>query len=315
MGLDVDLAMNANIDKLQLGCGGFNDSIAVGACDIDFDFVRFMGRTGAQAGAPVTSDFVLTRPYIELAVANDGNASLREIVGLKVGSESADGFLSVGRDYLNGSGNPSGLTNQEHGGTCNNTEGPGAVACHSGVNRISGNIRAELSGALSVTITLSGTSQACFGQTALRGTLCSGNPKFYADIRGSRLAVLDIPLIKLNISGGLAGAIADNAYANVRVNTRFVHGFALENTDNFFISFQRQQVAYPSFDGLSYSAPANAGWWMNIPLVKILDVEAAPQSFGLFEGLSALSPPGIALVDIDFRQRAVSNCYGGLMFC
>lgn len=73
MGLDVELAMNANIDKLQLGCGGFNESIASNACDIDFDFVRFMGRNGTSGGAPVTSDFKLTRPYIELAIRNENS--------------------------------------------------------------------------------------------------------------------------------------------------------------------------------------------------------------------------------------------------
>lgn len=315
MGLDVNLELNANIDKLQLGCGGFNDTINPNVCDIDMDFVRFMGRNGSQPGAPVTSDFVLTRPYVEIAVVNEGTPSQREVVGIKIGAQSADGFMSVGRDYLTAEGNPSNLTNQENGGTCNDTEGAGALACHSGLNSLSGSITAELSGALDVSITLAGTSNACFGRTNVGNGQCSNNPVLYQDIIGSRLTRLQAPNLKLELDGGLADLIADSAYAQVDLNTRFIHGFALENTDDFFLSFQRQKVAYPTFDGSSNSNPANAGWWLNVPLVRIVDLEAPSQSLGLFEGLSALSPPGITFRDLELGQRAASNCYGSQMFC
>lgn len=317
MGLDVNLALNANIDKLQLGCGGFNNTIALGACDIDMDFVRFMGRAPGTTtpGAPATSDFVLTRPYVSIAVVNDGSPTQREVAGIKIGAEQADGFMSVGRDYLNPDGSPSGRTNLENGGTCNNTEGDGALACHSGINRISGNIRAELSGELTVSITLAGSSSACFGRTDLGDGQCSNNARLYQDINGSRINEIVVPNLKMNLSGGLGGAISDSAYAQVVANTRMIHGFALENTQDFFLSFQRQRIAYPNFDASGYAVTANAGWWMNVPLVKILDLEAPDQSLGLFEGLDALSPPGIPFENVEFGQTAASNCHGGQMFC
>src|SRR5690606_27246299 len=119
MGLDVELALNANIDKLQLGCGGFNESITANACDIDMDYVRLMGlNANGDGGHPdgPASDFILKRPYIELAVSGTGITN-REVVGIKVGSESANGYFGVGRTYANGD------TNQEFGGTCNTANG------------------------------------------------------------------------------------------------------------------------------------------------------------------------------------------------
>lgn len=324
MGLDAELALNANIDKLQLGCGGFNNAIEAGTCDIDMDFVRFMGRNGTSPGDPVTSDFVLTRPYVEIAVQNDDSPTQREVVGIKIGAQSADGFMNVGRDYLttgsggffDSNGEPSGDTNLEHGDVCNDVQGPGAVGCHSGINRISGNIRAELSGTLDISITLAGTSNACFGQTDLGDGQCSGNPKLFKTIQGTRQSVISIPLLELYISGGLADLLADSAYAQVDLNTRMIHGFALEDTSDFFLSFQRQRVAYPNFDASTGSAPAaNAGWWMNVPHVKLVDLVAPDQDLGLIEALDALSPPGLPLPNPELGQRAVSNCYGGQLFC
>ena len=55
-----------------------------------------MGRNGSQPGNPVTSDFKMLRPYIELAIINENSPSLREVVGVKIGAQSVDGFLGVG---------------------------------------------------------------------------------------------------------------------------------------------------------------------------------------------------------------------------
>lgn len=324
MGLDVELAMNANIDKLQLGCGGFNNAIEAGTCDIDMDFVRFMGRNGDGPGDPATSDFVLTRPYVEIAVQGDGTATQREVVGIKIGAQSADGFMNVGRDYLtlgsggffDPNGEPSGDTNLENGDVCSDVQGPGAVGCHSGINRISGNIRAELSGALDINITIFGTSNACFGQTTEGNGQCTNNPKLFETIQGTRQSEIVIPLLVLTIDGGLASLIADEAYAQVTLNTRMIHGFALAATSDFFLSFQRQRVAYPNFDASTgYSPAANAGWWMNVPHVKLVDLVAPEQTMSLGEALDALAPPGLPLENPELGQRAVSNCYGGQMFC
>jgi len=316
MGLDVELALNANIDKIQLGCGGFNDTIVAGACDIDMDFVRLMGLNDQRNGPgdPVTSDFVLTRPFIEIAVRNDGSGSQREVAGIKIGSQTADGYFGVGRDYLNPDGSPSGQTNQEHGGVCNDNIGAGALACHSGINRLSGAIGTELSGTVPINVTFSGDSNTCFGRTS-NNSLCADNDRLFVDVTGTRLNELRIPNLELRLEGGLAGAIAGSAYAQVIENLRFVHGFVLDESPEFGLSFQREQVAFPTFDKTDYNPISNAGWWLNVPELKVLDLVAEEQSFGLFEGLNALSPPGIPLENIELGQRAPDNCFGSSMFC
>ncbi|MFW1851214.1 hypothetical protein ACG9XR_11690 [Acinetobacter guillouiae] len=116
LGLEATVELNANIKKLQLGCGGTNGS---GACDLDLDSVSFGCITGA-AGYCITSattnpnqptgidsnnaisnqknmkDFVLTNPYFQFAIKNPNSASTREVVGIRIGAEKAEGPLSIG---------------------------------------------------------------------------------------------------------------------------------------------------------------------------------------------------------------------------
>lgn len=116
LGLEANVELNANIKKLQLGCGGINGS---GGCDLDLDSVSFGCITGA-AGYCITSattnpnqpsgldsnnaisnqknmkDFVLTNPYFQFAIKNPNSASTREVVGIRIGAEKAEGPLSIG---------------------------------------------------------------------------------------------------------------------------------------------------------------------------------------------------------------------------
>lgn len=73
IGLDTQLALNVNIQKLQLGCGGVNGA---GACDIDIDNASLTGTLGVNgclsSGSTAGCDFVMTRPEITLAISNDG---------------------------------------------------------------------------------------------------------------------------------------------------------------------------------------------------------------------------------------------------
>lgn len=306
VGLDVEVALNANINKWQLGCGGFNESIVSNSCDIDMDYVTLMGRSGSGPGA-IGSDFKLTRPYIEIVTT--GSGSTEEVVGIKIGAQSTDGYFGVGRVYKQDE------TNLENGSVCSGTEGNGALACHSGLNRISGYLNAEISGSMNVTIAGS-TSTTCFGQTTIDSNCSAANTaKLYRQIIGSRINEIRAPSIPLKINGGLAGLLTDGGYADLTENLRFIHGFALVGTSDFGLSFQRQKVAYPSYDKASYSYPANAGWWMNVPDVKSLDIQGAPLSLGLLEALDAFSEPGVPLTNIELNSLPPNNCWGGNKFC
>lgn len=328
MGLDVDLALNASIDKLQLGCGGFNESIASNACDIDMDYVRLMGLNstgdGGHPDGPL-SDFILKRPYIEIAVAGSG-VTMREVVGIKVGSESANGYFGVGRTYANGQ------QNLEFGGACNTASGAGNATgrlnCHTGLNRMSGYLNTELSGKFPLSLPLGGNGWACFGlmtgaaalpqcaagdNQGVWGLGPNGN-KLMVEIAGSRLTEMR-EIVELDLDAQILGINLDHAYAGIVQNLRFLHGFALDDTSDFFLSFQREKVAYPTYDKNGFAYPANAGWWMNVPYVGVRNFVGDTVDLGLIGALQALSYPGTEVANSELNSIPPQNCYGSYAFC
>lgn len=318
MGLDVELAMNANIDKLQLGCGGFNESIASNSCDIDMDYVRLMGLNDAKVGpspdGPL-SDFVLRRPYIEIAVTG-GGVTDREVAGIKIGSESANGYFGIGRTYANDT------INEEFGGTCGSGSPEARLACHTGLNRVSGYLNAELSGKFDISTGL-GDGVACIGVIDVNGGECApgSNSPFVVEIVGSRLREMLQPGVPLKIDDGLFTLLKaiglNDAYSTIQQSLRFIHGFALDDTDDFYLAFQREMVAYPTYDKSGYAYPANAGWWMNVPYVAVRNFTGQEVTIGggIGGALSALGRPGPLVRESELNTVPPSNCYGGYAFC
>ncbi|WP_171263324.1 hypothetical protein [Acinetobacter sp. ANC 4648] len=102
LGLEAELELNANIKKLQLGCGGVNGA---GACDIDIDYLSLSGISDTSNGR-VSSSAKLTNPFMEFAIKNPSSAATREVVGLRVSSEKAIGMISFG---LENSETPTGI--------------------------------------------------------------------------------------------------------------------------------------------------------------------------------------------------------------
>lgn len=320
VGLDVDLAFNLNIDKLQLGCGGTNENVVANACDLDMDYVRFMGRSGSTPGAAVTSDFSTRRPYLEIAVREDASKTNREVVGIKIGFENADGALGIGRTYANNQ------TNVERGGTCNSgaNSGAGALACESGINYMSGYLRAELSGDAQASHVL-GHSDVCFGNTRTfrwsgggHGTndTCGPGDAYFTTVSGTRMHNIQDANIPAKIyHGSFSG---DTAAFDLRESLRFIHSIVLDAalTKDFFISFQRQQIAYPKYDKSGYAVTANTGWWMNVPHAELLEIRA-DVDYGLLGSLSLLATmqEGINITDLDINQEPPVNCFNSMKFC
>jgi len=92
LGLEAEVELNANIRKLQLGCGGINGA---GGCDIDIDHLSLSGFADTRDGR-VDSSAKLTNPFMEFAVKNPDSASTREIIGYRVSAERAQGLLTAG---------------------------------------------------------------------------------------------------------------------------------------------------------------------------------------------------------------------------
>lgn len=64
LGMEADIELNANIKKLQLGCGGVNGA---NGCDIDIDNLSLSGMSNTREGR-AGSSAVLTNPFIEFAI-------------------------------------------------------------------------------------------------------------------------------------------------------------------------------------------------------------------------------------------------------
>ena len=94
LALSAELELNANIKKLQLGCGGSNNSIRAG-CDIDIDNLSLSGIPEAGQERPETSA-KLTNPFIEFAIKNPTSAATREVLGFRVSAEKIVGLLTAG---------------------------------------------------------------------------------------------------------------------------------------------------------------------------------------------------------------------------
>lgn len=113
-GLDAELRLNMNIDKLQLGCGGINGT---DGCDLDIDGFSLgciadgslncvtLDPTGNQIPGSVPDieankqqlkDFVIQRPFFQFAIKNDQSKTLREVVGIRLGGSDVEGPLSFG---------------------------------------------------------------------------------------------------------------------------------------------------------------------------------------------------------------------------
>ncbi|MGR0305756.1 hypothetical protein [Acinetobacter beijerinckii] len=102
LGLEATLELNANIKRLQLGCGGINGA---GACDIDIENLSLSGISDTNTGR-ASSSAKLTNPFIEFAVKNPNQASTREMVGFRLSAEKALGLLTLGTEN---SSTPNGL--------------------------------------------------------------------------------------------------------------------------------------------------------------------------------------------------------------
>ena len=151
LGMEAELELNTNIKKLQLGCGGIN---GLGECDIDIDYLSLSGISDTREGR-ASSSAKLTNPFIEFAIKNSNSASTREVTGLRVSSENAEGLLTFGL---------------ENGKDANNN------GIKSGINHFSGYMEiAAQSGTATVnpiSITQNGENNPT--GIALSGKACSG---------------------------------------------------------------------------------------------------------------------------------------------
>lgn len=94
LGLEAEMEINANIKKLQLGCGGINGATG---CDIDIDHISLSGNSANGMDRAATSALI-TNPFVQFAIKNPNQASTREVLGFRLSAEKISGLLTMGTE-------------------------------------------------------------------------------------------------------------------------------------------------------------------------------------------------------------------------
>ena len=270
LGMEAEIELNANIKKLQLGCGGANGA---GACDIDIDNLSLSGISDTRDGR-VSSDAKLTNPFLEFAIKNPGSASTREMVGVRLSAEKALGLLTAGTENT---GTPNGINSLSGALKISPTTGVASTTARSMTYndtglKVSGKI--QLLGALiqpafdtdnynlalkstSANLNINGTT--IIG-TRLQAAKLSGTADIAnLDFGGSIVASVKIPIVSaipltINANGYISGLKAN---IDVDEDLGFIHKIPLNNP--FSLSLQSQAIQW---SGAEYKA--NKGWWLAI---------------------------------------------------
>ena len=302
LGMEAQLDINANIKKLQLGCGGFKGP----GCDIDLDNVSFTGivptsnKPGGTDAGPA-SDFVLNNPFYEFAIKNPTNAATREVVGFRIGADSVWGTLSIGDPGPN----------------------PNQVSSHTGVNSLTGHLPTVLDNAIVPTtvcisaVNASGTGCSGGQLTSTNSTIDvdqpnGGDNRFDLMLnRASRVTLNGIKvksLLGLTINSNLDQSLKfiHNITSGVDANNNGVYDAGDTAAKNFGISVQGQDV---SWNTNGQWLNAQKGWWMELPESKVGDFTTRR----VYATLGAVF--GLNLKDLNQNQAPVDNCYGALKFC
>lgn len=345
LGLEATLELNANIRRVQLGCGGVNGA---DQCDIDLERVRLTGLTPGPSGTYVDSDAVLDNPFIQFAVKNPNSAATRSVVGVALGAQTLIGQISVGE-------NPT----PEIAGTPGGTAGG-----QTGANVISGRLPAQVSNVeLAATLCTRVSGSNCIiplgsGNLPLLNTTVKPrngvnqpNGVFSALVTGNRMTSLNLGPFGLDaeplnsIGGALVSALGGVAYGTLAENFIDIHNLNISSnkTSGFLLTLNQQDILWPQMGASgasSFPTPsqftnsngstitedmllAKRGWFLIFPGVTLGGTPDEPLVtsrvlLGVLNNPSALqvlSYPGITIPSINLRQVPTQNCYGSLKFC
>jgi hypothetical protein len=317
LGLNATVNLNANIEHLQLGCGGVKGL----GCDIDLSGVSLVGVSPGPSGTYADTDAVITNPFIQLAIKNPTTLSTRELVGFNLGAQQVLGQLLIGNDP-----NPLSSPNPNN---------------QSGIKSFSGSLGVNISNAVFTNVNVCVTADSfCYlngsATVAAPGntdyTTASNPNGFYQQQatlnRDSTLADLG-PLIA-HASGSLLGLTLSNVHL-INEPLSNIHSILIEDstststnhipTNNLSISLQNQGITYPttSLSGALGWSPVQAaqGWWISIPSVVLADISSNQKiDIGTIAALGgAAFGTRVDIDPVDLQQFPKSNCYNGMKFC
>lgn len=277
LAIEGELQLNANIQKLQLGCGGANDAIRAG-CDIDIDNLSLSG-FGETREARAGSSARLTNPFIEFAIKNPNTAATREVVGFRLSSERVQGLLTTG---LENTATPNGI-NQLSGFL--RTATATGVATTAARNMTFGDVGIPITGTVSGRLvgsaSCAGGGFGCidvgFSSNDFNLALTSATTPFTlqpATVTGTRINTASLsgqgnvgqinfsgPLratvagflnLDKQVAGNITGLVAD---ITVEQDLGLIHRLPLNNPAS--LSLQKEPVRWQGA-----SVDAQRGWWL-----------------------------------------------------
>ncbi|WEH98642.1 hypothetical protein [Acinetobacter soli] len=293
LGLEAQLELNANIKKLQLGCGGVKGT----GCDIDIDNIALTGITSSTAqGAGVGTDFKLTNPFIEFAIQNPDSAATRTITGFRLGALSALGIMNIGSN-----------------GDLN------TLADDTGINSLSGDIGVRVTNAK-----INDVRATVLGLGLLRGSATIDS--YSTTLLNNRDSTFSLTKMTAQASPSLLSLKLTNVNMN-DIPYRTVHQLLVADTDsngnliatsNAYISSQSKDIFWQNVSNQTWASnAANQGWWISIPQTQFnnLSIDQTVNISVLSALPGALLGTPVNLAPVDLGQMPISNCYGNLKFC
>ena len=280
LALSAELELNANIKKLQLGCGGDNNSIRANSCDIDIDHISLSGLpddANYSSDQRAATSALITNPFIQFAIKNPTSAATREVLGFRVSAEKIKGLMTLGTEN---NGNPNGIntfsgymkTKTASGIAVTEARSMTYADTNMAINgAVKGGFGAGECGPwynLCVTLNYSSNQYNLnLGETSapftIDSTVVSGTRMKDVTLKGSgtvgridfsgalTATVAGLPLNK-NVTGNITGLKTD---LTVNQSLGLIHALYLNNPAS--LSLQSQDILWTGA-----AVGANKGWWL-----------------------------------------------------
>ncbi|MCF7641564.1 MAG: hypothetical protein A3F63_14790 [Pseudomonadales bacterium RIFCSPHIGHO2_12_FULL_40_16] len=279
LALSAELELNANIKKLQLGCGGDNNSIRANSCDIDIDHISL---SGLPDDANYTSDqraatsALITNPFIQFAIKNPTSAATREVLGFRVSAEKIKGLMTLGTNNdvdVNNNAIPNGINTFSGYMKTKTASGTAVTEARTMTYADTGlQIKGKVTGTiLFIPTTLDYTSDnynltlsSTTAPFTINSTIVSGTRMKDVTLKGSgtvgqinfsgplTATVLGgVPLNK-QVTGNITGLKTD---ITVNQSLGLIHALYLNNPAS--LSLQSQDILWTGA-----AVGANKGWWL-----------------------------------------------------
>lgn len=275
LGLEAVMELNANINKLALGCGGVNNSVRASSCDIDIDNISL---SGLPANSNYTSDeraatsAKITNPFLQFAIKNPSSAATREVVGFRVSAEKISGLMTLGTENSatpNGINTFSGYMKTKTATGTAVTQARNMTYADTGLE-IKGKVTGTIFGIPTTLDYTSNNYNLALSSTSapftINSTIVSGTRLKEVTLKGSgTVGQIDfkgpltakvlggLPLNK-NVTGNITGLQTD---ITVNQNLGLIHALYLNNPAS--LSLQSQKILWPGA-----AVAANQGWWLSM---------------------------------------------------